>query len=231
MSWRDQDQWRSSAPARRQPTGAGLQALQEERLSDLPLSARLNNASGLVDGLLSRESGDETEAPSTWGGLQRDGRELTVGTSFAHRRVTLILLSANVLSVFIFMAELDPSDAERDHLGGVFLVVVLITALSLVQSLGIRHGRQLLDQPMLAVVATRSKTRQCTPRVLTVACTSGRKRKWWMSTISFLPATVGCRRTRRLEQKRLRCSARASRSVLTREKSRWATLMARSKCT
>ena len=145
MSWRDQDQWRSSAPARRQPTGAGLQALQEERLSDLPLSARLNNASGLVDGLLSRESGDETEAPSTWGGLQRDGRELTVGTSFAHRRVTLILLSANVLSVFIFMAELDPSDAERDHLGGVFLVVVLITALSLVQSLGIRHGRQLLD--------------------------------------------------------------------------------------
>ena len=145
MSWRDQDQWRSTPAARRQP---GLQALREEsreRLSDLPLSARLNNASGLADGLLARASGDETDAPSTWGGLQQDDRGPTVGTSFAHRRVTMILLSANVLSVFIFMAELDPSDADRDHFGAVFLCVLLITTLSLVQSLGIRHGRQLLD--------------------------------------------------------------------------------------
>ena len=148
MSWRDPDQWRATATPtlQQQSTAAALHPPEEESTQgDLPLSARLNGASGLADGLLPRESGDETERGSTWGGLQQDDPELTVGTSFAHRRVTLILLGANVLSVFIFMAELDPNDAETDHLGGVFLVVLLITALSLVQSLGIRHGRQLLS--------------------------------------------------------------------------------------
>jgi hypothetical protein len=143
MSWRDQDQWRAGPSAA--PTPRQQSTLEEEGARDLPLSARLNGASGLADGLLPRESGDEMEPRSTWEGLQQDDPELAVGTSFAHRRVTLILLGANVLSVFIFMAEMDPNDAETDHLAGVFLVVLLITALSLVQSLGIRHGRQLLS--------------------------------------------------------------------------------------
>lgn len=109
----------------------------------LPLSARLSSST-LVDELLPRESGGEADNRSTWGGLQQ-APELTVGTSFAHRRVTLILLGANVLSVFIFMDEMDPSDEHTDNVGGVFIVILLIAALSLVQSLGIRHGQQLLS--------------------------------------------------------------------------------------
>ena len=146
MSWKDEEQWRANAtPRSHEPSTASLQRLDEEESArPRPLSARLT---GLSDALLG-SSDEEPRGSTSWVGLHRtdaeDEPELSIGSSFVHRRVTSFLLGANVLSVFIFMAEMDPNDAETDHLGGVFLVVLLSTALSLVQALGIRHGRQLL---------------------------------------------------------------------------------------
>lgn len=139
-SWRNDDEFRAS-PGIASPGRHERIPSLSERLGDALLSSV---GTGLPDDAAVPPG--QVAAPA-WSGLQHTADPepgLANGASSAHRRVTSILIAANVLSICIYMAELDPDDAQHDHLGSVFLVVVLITGLSLVQALGIRHGRQLI---------------------------------------------------------------------------------------